>query len=366
MKIKNKIVAFLALFILGGLVMTTTVNADEKEQTQPNQTYQVIPITPKNQDKDVVAYFRYPWKPGETEELGVRIKNNTDKVKSFKIMTTKAITNRNGLAIYDSTAQNDAEGIQFPKLVEFPEKVEVQPNSEVEIKKSYVTPDENIEGLIMGGIYIIEDSNDSEKDAKSGTITQKVAFALPVFIYNPETYNKNDLDLKFEKFSFEKIGSGLFSIKTPFKNVTPYYISKGTLSVKVVNDKGETVIDDEKEITVTPTSKIDLGTEFKKELPAGDYKVTFSLKHKDKEWTETQTVKIDKEKEKEITNTMKPKEPIDWYKIALLVLVALIIIGFIVSVIRKQMNKSKEAKEKMNKKSSNKSNENKKKNKELK
>lgn len=328
-------------------------NIQTTEETKKEAPAPVVPIFGKTQNENVTGHFYMKWTPGAEDTIGVQINNSTNVEQKYDVIVAKAVTNPNGIIVYDDNS-SDKIG-EEPRIQDMitglPKEVTVKPHSSETIKTTIKFGDTNLNGYKLGGITIAE-HKDPDKNKQ---FNQRMAYAIPVAFSGNEG-TKPAANVKFEKFKVDRIGSGLYSITTPFVNENANWIVDGTVTATLKDKDGKKVLTsktDSKDfntprpISLAPESKSNLRNVFSEDLDAGEYEMTVEITTNVGTWKDTQTIKISKDKEKDISETVnigdKKKDPNIYLYLFLGLLVA--IVGYITGKqIKKHHDKKKENK----------------------
>lgn len=286
----------LSLAVLGIAAMSNTVNADEKK------TNLIEPIVPTHQTEEVSSFYDFNWVPGETDSLGIKINNSSDNDKTYTVSVNDSQTNENGVLV-NSGKNSDLKDIKGPSvkdLIVFKSEITVKAKSSEVLTTEYTMSEENFSGIAMGGVVITEKT----KNDNSKQFNQKISYILPVIIHGNET--KPEVSVTFnDDFSFKKVGSGIYSILTPFVNENANWLKDAKAELVIKDSTGKEVITDEKTIEIAPQNKVYYAPQFENDLASGKYEVTITITTKsDKVFTSTKTVTLTKDEANDIAKTV--------------------------------------------------------------
>lgn len=301
--------SLLLMSVLAGMTFggTLTAHADEvnnktaEEQVQEQmKEATVAPIISKNQVGTSNSFYYMKWNPGSEDTIGVKISNNTDKDKTYEIKQNKAMTNSNGVMVYDLPDMNGV-GVEprIGDMLGLPSEITVKAHSTEELMTTMKYENKDLVGFKIGG-FVISEKTQPSKDKQ---FNQKLAYALPILIEgnagrNPET------NFSFGKFAFKRIGAGIYSIETPFNNANANWMQKANATIVVKDSTGKEVLKDDKSIDIAPEGEVSYKAMFDKDLPADTYEVTATVKSNVGEWSDTQKVKLTKEQAKDVAETV--------------------------------------------------------------
>lgn len=278
---------------------STNKTAEEQVQEQMKEAT-VAPIVSKNQIGTSNSFYYMKWTPGGEDTIGVKISNNTDKDKVYEIKQNKAMTNSNGVMVYDMPDMNKT-GLEprIGDMLDLPKEVTVKAHSSEQLMTTIKYENKDLVGFKIGGFVISEKTTPS----KDKQFNQKLAYALPVLIEGNAGRNP-EVNFSFDKFAFKRIGAGIYSIETPFNNANANWMQKAQATITVKDESGKEVLKDEKSIDIAPEGQVSYKALFDKDLPAGTYEVTSTIKSNVGEWSDTQKVKLTKEQAKDVAETV--------------------------------------------------------------
>lgn len=329
----KKTTKFLALMgIIGlGVTASTTVHAEEDKDKQ-EVGFQISPILPESQNKEITSYFSIDWKPGATEKFGLKFENNTKQELKYKVEFNRAITNANGIFVYSDSDQNKGFA-PVESWVKFPKEVTIKPGETKDLMGEVTMPNEDLEGKLLAGLYIHEDI---KVDPSKPQVTQTQSYAMPFSFRGNKPLDKGNI--KFGTFKVDQTGPRMFSIITPFENENQIMSSEGTREVVVKDLKGKEVFKNESDLEVAPLTKTDMKFDIPTALEDDEYQVDVTLKTKFGEFKDSQKVKIPKEVKKNLKETYA-QEPTKSNNTLLYVVIGLLVLILIVILVKNKKEK---------------------------
>lgn len=302
----------------------------EEQTTKSTSEATVQPMVSDNQVGNISSYYYMKWTPGGEDTIGVRITNSTDKDKIYEIKNNKAMTNPNGVMVYDQNTMNDTGTTpRVNELLDMPTEVTVKANSSEDVFTTIKYGATDFNGFKIGGIHV------SEKTApnKDKQFNQKLAYALPVLIEG-NLGRSPKMEFTFGDFGFERIGTGIYSIVTPFNNPTANWMQNAKTSIEVKNSEGEIVLEENRAADIAPEGEVQYNSMFNDDLPAGVYEVTLTVSSDLGQWTENQKVELTKKQAADIAETVNigdKREPSIFENIYFDVLLVMIaaIVGYV-------------------------------------
>lgn len=349
---KKIISIFFLLTMLIFMVFTTNfsvVFADDESSSFADFTAEAV--LPDNQYSKDVTYFDVKVAPNQKQELEVKLKNNTSKELEIIPSVNRAQTNLSGVVTYALKSKDNEAGLKYniEDIVKISEdKIVLKANEEYNLKLQVNIPEEQFEGILAGGIYLL--NNTTQKS--EGNL--KNYFAREIGIVLRESDSSNDVlgDIKLQKIKVNQLSSRNV-VSVFLENAQPAYINgfsiKGTVTKK--GETEPTLKIDQQNFSMAPNSVFDLPISLEgKPFIAGTYTFKAQATHKDRTW--------DLEKEFEITAKEAKKYnkldvSIDKTSIfdnklvvALMIAMMLLIFIIVILVIRNILNKKKEKKRK--------------------
>ncbi|MEG2503711.1 MAG: DUF916 domain-containing protein, partial [Carnobacterium sp.] len=201
---KNIVLTLLATITLFIPIMKP-VMAEEGDNGANNVS--VSTNIPDNQIDKNQTYFDLLMEPGKEQELEVVLRNNTDKEVTMLADVNTAITNDNGVVDYswnvasgleqakinnkdEANTKIDLKSIGYDSTLKQPlsemasidKEIKIPAKSQVIAKVKVKMPDEQIDGVIAGGIYLTQKEDTSSDEGKSQGVQIKNKFVYVVGI----------------------------------------------------------------------------------------------------------------------------------------------------------------------------------------
>lgn len=326
------------------LVLPNSVSAD-KETAAGGFTYKVI--YPKNQHTEV-SYFDLRMKPGQKQTAIIQMSNNSDKEITVDVSLNGTKTNSNGvLENGPSSLEKDSSlKYDFAEIVKGKESVVIPPKQTIDYALDITMPETTFDGIISGGIYMIERDQESEK--QTGMIKNKYAYLVGMLLTETDKEIKPDLELNKVYADLKNYRN---TIIVDFSNTKPAYLDYMTVDVQVMGEKSDEVLYETKQtkMRMAPNSKINFPVSMNGEkMIPGKYRahILVTSQAGDKwEW-EQDFVITDEEADKfnQEDVSLLQENRINWQLIVMIILgvLALILIVFvIVRMINKKKNDKK-------------------------
>ncbi|WP_164966349.1 DUF916 and DUF3324 domain-containing protein [Companilactobacillus metriopterae] len=341
MKRKSLVLGILALFLgLGTIFGIQTVKAEEV-------SYNVSAEKADNQINPDVTYFDLLVDKGSSQELTIYIQNKSSSAKKYKVSVNRALTNRNGVIDYAShgTKLDSSTNFDIEKMVSKPQTVTVEANSTKQVKLQLNTPNEDFDGVILGGIRVEqENQNNTAKKSNSkqgATIVNKFAYVIGLQIRQ----NQNEVapDLKMNKVGAQQFNYSNY-ITANLQNIKPTVVHKLEVNARITEKgKNATVLKAKKSnMSMAPNSNFDFPISTNgKAVKAGNYTIYVNAQSSDGQykWSFKKDFVISNADANKLNNSaVDVKKGVNWFLIILIVFL-LIIAGLLIYLYFNQRNK---------------------------
>ncbi|WP_254907229.1 MULTISPECIES: DUF916 and DUF3324 domain-containing protein [unclassified Enterococcus] len=345
------------LYIVIALVITpASAFANEGDQKAEGSGFSYKVIYPENQHNKV-GYFDLRMNPGQKQTAVIQLSNSSDKEVIIDIGLNSTKTNSNGvLENGPSSLEKDASlKYDFADIVKGKESVVVPPKQTIDYNIEITMPDSSFDGVISGGIYMIERNQESEK--QDGMIKNKYAYLIGMLLTETDTEIKPDLTLNKVYADLKNYRN---SIIIDFSNTKPAYLDDMTVDVQIMGEKSDEVLYDTKQtkMRMAPNSKIKFPVSMNGDkMEPGNYRahILVTAKTGEKwEWEQKFTItneEADKFNQEDVS--LLQENRINWQLILMIIFIVLILIIIIYLIVR-TLNKKKEKKRIKNKKKTNK------------
>ncbi|MGX4687025.1 DUF916 and DUF3324 domain-containing protein [Vagococcus sp. JNUCC 83] len=352
--------SFMLMFIL--LFFSTTSEAAD------SMSVGVSAVIPDNQVDKGQTYFDLLMKPGQEQDVEIKLSNSSDEDKTVNISINPGTTNDNGVAEYNTkvTSKNKDSSLKVPisDIVEYEKEVVIPKKSEVKSIIKIKMPSEAYDGVIVGGIRVSEKGDSESKkdeDEKAGVqINNKFVYTIGLQLRTKESLDgiKPDLVLDKKKILPKQVNfRNVVGIN--LQNTQPIYIRDLEVEAKIYKKGSKEVLHETKKtgLKMSPNSNFNFGVDWEnKELQGGDYvaSVRAYSKDYDQEWKwDNQEFHIDAETAKKLNEKAVGLEK-DNTKLYIMIGIGLILLLLIIILLIVLRNKKKR-KKRGNKKKANKS-----------
>ncbi|MFK4955305.1 DUF916 and DUF3324 domain-containing protein [Lactococcus garvieae] len=368
-QIKKYMLLFLApllLFVGGGKVLAEGVN------------FSIVPQFPDTQTDKSLGYFDLLMKPGETQDLIIKLSNTTDKEVTVNTTFSNATTADSGLAVYIPTEKKDDASLKYniSDYVQFDKQVKVPAKSNVDVKAKVKMPEEAFQGVMAGGFTFKQETSETDKEdtSKDTSVSVKNEYRYVVALVMRQSEKEVAPSLKLNKIEAGQVNNRNV-IKANLENSEMSYLNHLNISSKITSQTDQSVSYsyDNTNMQMAPNSNFnlsipvskqgDLSNETSKPLAPGKYhayieaygeksedgkyikevegkKVHYKYKwilEKDFEVTDSEAKKLNKS-----DPTVEKKNSLNWLMIIGLAIVALLLVIIFLLLKRKKEDKGQE------------------------
>lgn len=312
---------------------------DSSSQLAGGYTIEGIP-SERQLDKNA-SYFYLKELPGETDQVKIKLTNDSEKEKTLEVKITNANTNSNGLIDYTGqvkdhpSLKNPLSSIARPSQKE----VNVPAKSSVDTTIMIKMPKQTLPGIIAGGI-VVSEKQEKEKEKKELSLRNIYTYTLGLVLTNESQVEP----MKNVSVLLDKIGAVLFDgrkiIQADILNPNPYVFSNATVKGEIFGGNNSKPIKSQEKtnVSIAPYSVYPFQFDWKKEsLKPGKYLFKGSVSAKEKTWEFEKAFEITAEKAKKINkeSVFKIYLP-NWLTYSYYVLGLLSILGTIYLVYRRK------------------------------
>lgn len=315
---------------------------------EDNQTtYFVKPVTAENQSKDITDYFDIQLMANKQQKIYLEIHNNTDEKMTFSTTMENAITNDHGVIEYQHQIEEYDESLKYKltDLVKVEKTIDVEGNSARKAEMTITMPDEEFDGIILGGIRVSEEIKENQK--QSG-ISNIFSYVIPIKL------RQNDIAIP-NKLNFNGITIGQQNtknaIKAKLQNPQPSILRDLTLEAKIYKKKDDSIYLETQEVMkLAPNSSfnysISLGD---KKIKAGEYRLELTASAEDFNETWKEDFEITGSVAKELNSEIVFKKKInkETYLLVIAFVLSILTIGYLLyrqKKLKKEYTKSLETK----------------------
>ncbi|CAM3709141.1 DUF916 domain-containing protein [Erysipelothrix urinaevulpis] len=304
---KKTIKSLLVIAILA--MQVTSISAE----TQRYSDFTVKPLFSENQigsSVDQKGYFDLLLAPKQKEVLKLEITNTGSSTMTVELGATNGITNENGAADY-TQAIKPSEFIPYTMdnmITIKNNNVTIEPGKKEIVDVEVLMPEEEIEGVILGGITII--ASEEKKNNENGNnvgVSSTVKYLVAV-------QARNSMDVPTALLESDDAG-----IKA-YQDMPTYFVeihNRMGLNMTNVKIEGEikqkkdgkvvAIVNEEKR-SILPHSTFDVifsTTEENQKIKAQDYSYNLTISNEEDSWTFSNDFLVKGEESKEVNTVVK-------------------------------------------------------------
>ncbi|WP_430603946.1 hypothetical protein IGJ02_001529 [Enterococcus sp. DIV0724b] len=354
----KRIISLLFLIIMIG-VAPIKASAEEGKMN-----FSVTAVIPENQIDKTKTYFDLRMKPGQVQELEVLMNNPLDEEVTVENHANTAITNDNGIVDYSNSDPKLDKTLKAPFSVisELEKEITIPAKSSKTLKVKVTMPDEELDGIVLGGLHFTEKENKTKEEQNSSGVQIKNRFAFAIGVSIRENDNVVKPDFKLGKIQPSQVNYRNV-LKANIQNTKPMIIQDMKVDVRVTKKgKDENLFEQSNPgVRMAPNSNFDFGISWaNQEFKPGKYTLHMKVNSAGEDWKWSKDFEIDK-KEAEKLNEQAVELEVDhtkWYIIAgvggavLLIIITFVLSQYISKKRRQKRRKLKAQASKKNKKKS--------------
>ncbi|MGO3733464.1 MAG: DUF916 and DUF3324 domain-containing protein [Vagococcus sp.] len=328
---KNKIYYFILSIGLLMVMFTANSRVSYADDTQTNFAYKVE--FPDNQIEKDKGYLHLKMNPGQEQKVSIEFSNAGKQKTAVGISLNGAKTNSNGVVEYGDTKVRNDESLKFDfkKIVTAPKRVELKPGEVKKVEFDIKMPDTQYDGVIAGGIQIIEENQNNSEENKGSTVINEYAYVIAMLLQETDAKVLPQLKLNTVKAGQSNFRNTVF---VNYSNTHAAYVNDMTTEVQITKKGSGTVIYERKQakMRMAPNSFIEFPVSMSGEqMVAGDYTAKILVTASDdvrEEWTKDfKITKDDADKFNERDVGLVQNKGLNWK------LIILVVVGFFALVI---------------------------------
>lgn len=266
---------------------------------------------PDNQQSKETGYFDLLVKPGEKQELKLRLKNvSKEEIEASVAVNTATTSYLGGIDYsqkYDPSKKDTS--LQHPMseiLVPEKEQITIPPGEEIPVVFSLSVPAEQFEGILLGAIQVTQVSQEDTngKEATSGmVINNRMAYSIGVKLSEDVALsNESQLDLLRVEASQQ---TGRNNVFVHLQHPTADIVEKVTYDGKVTKKNSDDVLHRGKasDYRIAPNSTFFFPISWENQrFEAGEYvlKLTAKSEESDASWSFEEAFTITREEAREL------------------------------------------------------------------
>lgn len=305
------------------LIFNTGVSASELN-------FGVSAVIPENQIDKNQTYFDLRMEPNQEQTLEVNLRNDTKEDVVIHVDVNTAMTNNNGVIDYSQTdfERDDSLEIDIEDLVEYDQEVTIEAESTKTFEIHLNMPDEEFDGILLGGIYFQEKENE-DSSTDEGQISNKFAYVIGLKLSMNDTEVHPELTLNAvqpTQVNYRNV------VTANIQNTKPVIVSSLNVNASIFKENGQDPLytAEKDDLRMAPNSNFDYAIPLdNQEFKPGKYRVEIQAKTDADEWEWTEYFTIEKDEAKEYNEQAVDlkKDYTTWYIvggiIALIILLAI-------------------------------------------
>lgn len=196
--------------------------------------FTVRSIIPENQTGDDQGYYNLLMKSGEKQEISTVLTNTSDKTITIDTSFSRATTNGNGLAIYDSDSEKKHTALTYniEDCVQIPEKeVILAPNAQATVKALVSMPQGDLTGVLAGG-FTFKQRPSSENNTGKSDVSIANEFRYILALVMQQNMLPVTPELKLPNAYADQVNARNV-IAAQLDNISPTYIKDMAISATV-------------------------------------------------------------------------------------------------------------------------------------
>lgn len=296
-------------------------------------SFDVIAELPDNQRDKQVKYFDLLMKPDQETILKVSLVNRLDTKLPLELSFNKAVTNGSGVVEYSGALKDTSKSSPYniEEVVQLADKtVTLEPNQTKEIQLKVKMPNEELSGVLAGGLYVKQLAGD---DKQEGNITNLFSREIAVLLRTNTAEVKPELVIK--KASAVQANSRNV-IETVIENTSATYLQDVTIEATVMLGDKKVLTNKNENMKIAPNTvfnyRIPLAGE---SFESGNYKVNLTVTSGENKWEGQPTFKVDTKEAKSLNqqdvSVQAAKKPIPWSTIILasVLVIVMLVLGYL-------------------------------------
>jgi len=316
---------FAGLLVIIGLLFPFKVMAQNEEDVV---NYSVRAILPNNQVSNN-SYFDLLVEPGQEQELEVEIYNNAQEEITVRPSIHNASTNRNGLVVYEDQEEPDPSlAVPLTDILTLAEEeVTVPAGDSVTISAELEMPEEEFDGIILGGIRFEKDL--AEEEAEEGVNIQN-NYSYVVGVQLTENNKEVHPELHLKNISPELVNHRT-AIVANIQNSTPTLVENLTINAQVFKEGEQEPLREVKQeqINMAPNSNMDFTITWENQsIEPGNYVLKMKADDTSETWEWEEAFTIEEESADNLNENaveLDEDQPNYWLIIGFVILLILVI-----------------------------------------
>lgn len=323
---------FTASFLVMLYVMIGFVGFSQEVFANGELNFSVRTITPESQFGDDKGYFDVELQPGETEELTLVVKNVRNIPIDLSITAHTAYTNINGVVEYGGeTDQPDPTlKVEMKDLLDVEEEpIRLEAGEEKRIVTTLTMPQDEVEGLLAGGLQLSEVAQEEEEEDsedKGMQIINSFSYVIGVVASNDRTQTIVPELALLDVFADQINYRNAFS--ATIQNFLPTFVNELSVEASIRREGSDTILyrASEEMMQMAPNSNFNFPISLNGErFRSGTYVLNMTARSGEHEWTWEETFDVTADEARRLNQSDVSVKETNWWLIAAIVLIVIII-----------------------------------------
>lgn len=323
---------FTASFLVMLYVMIGFVGFSQEVFANGELNFSVRTITPESQFGDDKGYFDVELQPGETEELTLVVKNVRNIPIDLSITAHTAYTNINGVVEYGGeTDQPDPTlKVEMKDLLDVKdEPIRLEAGEEKRIVTTLTMPQDEVEGLLAGGLQlseVVQEEEEEDSEDKGMQIINSFSYVIGVVASNDRTQTIVPELALLDVFADQINYRNAFS--ATIQNFLPTFVNELSVEASIRREGSDTILyrASEEMMQMAPNSNFNFPISLNGErFRSGTYVLNMTARSGEHEWTWEETFDVTADEARRLNQSDVSVKDTNWWLIAAIVLIVIII-----------------------------------------
>lgn len=225
--------------------------------------FSVDPQLPSDQKDQNLGYFDLFMKPGESQEVTIKLSNTTNKEVTVDTTFSNATTADSGLAVYLPPVKENDPSLKYniSDYVQFDKHIKIPAQSNIDVNAKIMMPKEEFQGVMAGGFTFKQDTGETDKEttSKNTSVSVKNEYRYVVALVMRQSEKEVAPSLKLNKIEAGQVNNRNI-IKANLQNYEMSYLNQLNVSSKITSqaDKSVSYSYNNANMQMAPNSNFDL------------------------------------------------------------------------------------------------------------
>ncbi len=292
--------------------------------------YSVSPKIPDNQIGDINSYYNLRMQPSQKTDIQLSITNHFNKVQQFNIKVNTATTNGNGIVDYSENSFNKDKSMTYSiqDLITIKQPlITIEAGATQVVSMTLQMPDQEFDGILLGGITVEPISKQSEKRGISNIYTHTIAIQVSE---NDNTVSTKLIgnEVQLDQINYHNV------VKMNIQNPTARLLKnlKAELTITRKNQNKPIVSMTKKDLSIAPNSNFYLPIEINDTFKPGQYTYTIIMQNEGGEWKFNKDFTIEDKEAKKLNKEsvdQQDQRSLNWIIVAGIYIIILVFLWFV-------------------------------------